>query len=83
MINNKDPQNRIENDQTRGAKYPNKEEGETNKTSAISNFMPQTLPDNEISERINSLNSRPREVFNAVDRWFKDNVKHDCKESSL
>ena len=39
--------------------------------------MPQTLPDHEISEKISSLNSRPREVFIVVHRWAKGNVNYD------
>ena len=31
-------------------------EGDTNKTSALPNFMPQLLPDDEIADGINSLN---------------------------
>ena len=42
-INNQDPQSQIENDETPGAEYLNEnnsEDTETNKTSAIPNFMP-------------------------------------------
>ena len=35
------------------------------KTSAISNFMPKILPDDEIAEAINPLNSKRKEVINA------------------
>ena len=44
--------------ETPGAEYPyesNSEERETNKTSALSSFAPQILPDDEIAEGINSL----------------------------
>ena len=43
--------------------YPyenNLEEGETNETSAPPNFMSQILPDDEITESINSLNLKQR-----------------------
>ena len=50
------------------------------KTSAISNFMPQILPDDEIAEAINPLNSKRKEVINAYHTWaknWKTNGKHD------
>ena len=68
-INNQDPHSQTENDKTPQAEYPNEndsEDTETNKTSAIPNFMPQVLPDDEIAKGINSLNSKQREVFNVV-----------------
>ena len=43
LINNQDPQNQIENDETPGVEYPNDgdlEGEETNKTSVLPNFMP-------------------------------------------
>ena len=58
LINNQDPPSQIENDETPRPEYPNEsdsEEGETN-NSALRNFMPQILPDDEITEVINSLN---------------------------
>ena len=66
-INNQDPHSQIENDEIPGTEYPNEndlEDTETNKTSAIPNFMPQILPDDEIAKGINSLNSKQREVIN-------------------
>ena len=39
--------------------------------------MPQILPDDEIAEGINSLNSKQREVFDVVHSWVKDYVKYD------
>ena len=56
-INKQDSHSQIENDETPGAEYPN-EDTKTNKTSAIPNFMPQILPDDEIAKDINSLNSK-------------------------
>ena len=53
------------------------ENRETNKATAIANFMPKILPDNDIAEGINSLNSKQREVFNVVHTWAKDYVKYN------
>ena len=56
-INNQDPHSQIENDETSGAEYTNEnnsEASETNKTSTISNFLPQILPDDEIGKDINT-----------------------------
>ena len=58
-INNQDPHSQIQNDEKPGAEYPNEndsEDTETNKTSAISNFMLQVLPDDENAKGKNSLN---------------------------
>ena len=79
-INNQDPLSQIENDETPGAEYPNEndlEDTETNKTSVIPGFMPQILPDDEIAEGINPLDSKQREVFSVVHTWAKDYVKYD------
>ena len=54
---------------------------ETNKISAVPNFMSNILPDNEIVEGINSLNSKQREVFNAVHTWAKYYVKYDRRNA--
>ena len=80
LINNQDPHSQIENDETPGAEYPNEsdsENEETNKTSALSNFMPQILPDNEIEACINSLNSKQSQVSIVPHAWVKDYVKND------
>ena len=53
---------------------------ETHKTSAIPNFMPQVLPDDEIAKGINSLNSKQREVFNVVHTWATNFVKCDGQD---
>ena len=48
----KDPHRQIENDKIPEAEYPNEndsEDTETNKTSAISNFTPEILLDDEIA----------------------------------
>ena len=37
--------------------------------------MPQILPDDEIAEGINRLNSKQMEVFNVVHKWAKEYVK--------
>ena len=57
-INNKDPHSQIEIDETPGGEYPNEnysEDTETTKTSAIPNFMSQTLQDYKITEGISCL----------------------------
>ena len=69
LIKNRDSHSQIESDETPGAKYPNEnysEVGETNRASALLNFMSQILPDDEIAEAINSSNSKQREVFNVI-----------------
>ena len=48
----------MENHETPGAEYPNandSEDTETNRTSALPNFMPQILPDDEIAKAINPV----------------------------
>ena len=63
LINNQDSHSQIENYETPGEEYPNEsdsEKGETNKALALSNLIPQRLPDDEIAEGINSLNSKQR-----------------------
>ena len=80
LINNQDPHSQIENHETPQAQYPNEsdlEEKETNRTFALPNFMLQILPDNEIVEGINSLNSKQREIFNMVHTWAKEYIKYD------
>ena len=69
LIKNRDSHSQIESDETPGTKYPNEnysEVGETNRASALLNFMSQILPDDEIAEAINSSNSKQREVFNVI-----------------
>ena len=39
--------------------------------------MPNILPDNDIAEGINSLNSKQREVFNVVHPWAKNYVTYN------
>ena len=50
----------------------------TNRTSALHNFMPPILPDDEIAEGINFLKPKQREVINVVHKWAKDYVKYEC-----
>ena len=79
LINNQDPQSQIENNETPGEEYSNEiysEDRETNKATAA-NFMPKILPDDDIAEGINSLNSKQREVFNVAHTWAKDYVKYN------
>ena len=67
LINNQDPQRQIKNDKTLGAEYPKENYSEeTSANSAISNFMPKILPDDENTEGINSLNLKQREIFSVV-----------------
>ena len=80
LVNNQDPQSQIENDETPGAEYSNEsysENRETNKATTTANFMPKILPDNDIAEGINSLNSKQRDVFNVVHTWARDYVKYN------
>ena len=61
LVNNQDPHSQIESDETPETEYPienEPEDTETNKTSAIPNFIPQILPDDESVRGINSLNSK-------------------------
>ena len=56
-----DPHSHIENYKIPGVEYPNdneSEDKEIHNNFTISTFMPQILPDNEIAEVINSLNSK-------------------------
>ena len=58
LINNRDPQSQIEDDEAPRVEYPNEndsESTESNKTSAVPNSIPKTLADDEIAEGINSL----------------------------
>ena len=62
------------------AGYPNKndsEDTETNKISAVPNFTPQIILDDELTEGTNSIYSEQREVFNVFQTWIKDYVKYD------
>ena len=80
LINNQDPYSQIENNETPGAEYPNESdsaEGEINRTFALPNFMLQILPENEIAQGINSLNSKQREIFNVVHTWAKEYIKNE------
>ena len=70
LINNQYPQNQTENDETAEAEYPkdsDSEREETNKTSALTNFMSQTLPDDKVAEVINSVNLQQRKSS----MWFR------------
>ena len=82
LINNKDSHNQIENFKTQGEEYPNKvdkEITERDKTSAISNFIPKTLSDDEIEEGINFLNSNQSELFNVQPRTKYCRQIHEIK----
>ena len=78
LIENQDPHSQIKNNEIPGAEYPNdndSEDIETNKISTIPTFMPQILPDDEIAEGINWLNSKQMQFFNVVHKWAKEYVK--------
>ena len=50
MLNNQDSQSQIENDETLGTEYSNESYSEgrgTNKATAIANFTPKILPNND------------------------------------
>ena len=53
-------------------KYPNENDSENTETFAITKFVSQILPDDEIAKDINFLNSKKREVFNVVHTWARD-----------
>ena len=84
LIKNIDSHSQTENEETLALEYPfesNKEGGEgrnKSKASALPNFLPQLLPDDEIKEGINSLNSKQEEAINMVHTWVKDYVKHNA-----
>lgn len=70
MINNQYSHNQTENDKTTEAEYPkdsDSEREETTKTSALTNFMSQTLPDDKVAEVINSVNLQQRKSS----MWFR------------
>lgn len=70
LINNQYPHNQTENDKTTEAEYPkdsDSEREETTKTSALTNFMSQTLPDDKVAEVINSVNLQQRKSS----MWFR------------
>ena len=72
LINNQDQLSQNER-----VEYPNQndwEEGETYKTSK---FIPQILTDDGMSEGINSLNVKQREVFSVVHTRAKYYVKYN------
>ena len=50
---------------------------QTSKTFAIPNFLPKILPDDEIVEVMNLLNSKQKEILIAVHILAKDYVKYD------
>lgn len=50
----------------------NSEELESNKTFPIPNLMPRILSEDEITESINSLNLKQKDVFNVFHTWLYD-----------
>ena len=79
MFGNQDLFGRIENDETRGlvhSIYRENENTGSSRNSAVPNFMPRIMTDNEILEIINSLVSKQCDVFNTVHSWTKEYPKH-------
>ena len=73
LINNQDLHSQIENNVTPVLEYPTySDDIEVNKTSAIPNFMPQILPDDEIVEETNSLNLKQRDLIKAKQSLWSD-----------
>ena len=73
-VSNQNSHSQIENDETTGTENLNEndlEDTETSKISAITNFMPKILPDDEIAEGINSLNSKQGKSL----MWFIHGLK--------
>ena len=79
MIYKQDSNDKIENDETPEVEYCNEngsEDAETNQ-AATPIFMPQKLPDDEIAEGVNSLNSQQKQVFYMVHTWNEDYIKYN------
>ena len=74
---------RMMNENDEIPEYANESDSEhtrINETSEIPSFILQILLDQEVAEEINSLNSKQREVFNAIHTWAKDYVKYDTHD---
>ena len=74
MLNNQDTFGQIESNGTGEAVYSNgqaDENTESNRNSAVPNFMPRILAEDDILESINFLNSKQRDVFNVVHNQAK------------
>lgn len=52
------------------------ENTESNRNSAIPNFMPRITEDNEILESITFLNSEQHNVFNIISNWAREYAKY-------
>ena len=78
---NQEPHSQTENDETPWAQYPNENDLEnrkkTPKNLQFLTLFKKILPDDEIGEGINSINSKPKEFFNMAYTWNKDYVKYD------
>ena len=74
MLDNQDTFGQIESNGTGEAVYSNgqdDENTESNRNSAVPNFMPRILTEDDILESINSLNSKQRDLFNVVHNQAK------------
>ena len=52
------------------------ENTESNRNSAIPNFMPRIIEDNEILESITFLNSEQHNVLNIISNWAREYAKY-------
>ena len=69
FLDNQDPFGQVKNDETKKAVYFSDQDDENTKSNrnwAIPNFMPRNMPDNEIFQRINPLNSKQRDIFSVA-----------------
>ena len=74
MLNNQDTFGQIESNGTGEAVSSNgqdDENTESNRNSAVPNFMPRILAEDDILESINFLNPKQRDVFNVVHNQAK------------
>ena len=79
MVYNQDLFGQTGNDKTREAIYSSDQDDdntESSKNSAIPNFIPRIMVDDEILESINSLNSNRRNIFNIVHNCIKEYANH-------
>ena len=82
MLDNQDLLGQTESDETVEAKYTNDQDNEnteSNRNSALPNFMQRIMIDGEVLESINSLHSKQRDVFNV----FHTRVKSYAKQKDV
>lgn len=74
MLDNQETFGQIESNGTGEEVYSNgqdDENTESNRNSAVPNFMPRILAEDDILESISSLNSKQRDLFNVVHNQAK------------